>query len=70
MWASHIFNPNQVSGNINNKQTNTPNLNLAPHTQPLLQELIPMNVKIPKSGRTKLEALYILWFAGIENITI
>ena len=59
MRASHIFNPNWVSGNINDKQTNTLNLNFVPHTQPLLQELIPMNVKMPKSGRTKLEALYI-----------
>ena len=59
MWASHIFNPNQVSENINDKQTNTPNLNLVPHTQTLLQEQIPMNVKMPKSGRTKLEALYM-----------
>ena len=59
MRASHIFNPNQVSGNINDKQTNTLNLNFVPHTQPLLQELIPMNVKMPNNGRTKLEALYI-----------
>ena len=58
MQASRIFNPNQVSGNINDKQTSTPNVNLVPHTQPLLQALIPMNVKMPKSGRTKLEALY------------
>ena len=64
MRASHIFNPNEVSGNINDKQTNTLNLNFVPHTQPLLQELIPMNVKMPKSGRTKLEALYSL------NITL
>ena len=70
MRASHIFNPNEVSGSINDKQTNTLNLNFVPHTQSLLQELIPMNVKMPKSGRTKLEhcscvALNIVPFAGM-----
>ena len=44
---------------IQRKYTHEGGRERVPHTQPLLEELIPMKVKMPKSGRTKLEALYM-----------